>query len=168
MTNTTVAPTGYWLVGDVLLKPSPLDVLSRRAPLAHPAVYPPVALVVPRVAGDEVPVQRALEDEGWFVKTCAGPGRTDCPLMGGVRCPVRESADAAIVFVDPAETPRALGTTPRVRCASASGSPAVLALENRLDPPQYAGGTATVGSLRGPDGMLTAISTLLGARQAGE
>lgn len=164
MTKKAVIPMGEGGAAETAPGRTAPGLLAHRAPRAHPVVYPPVALLVPRLAGDEAPVRRALEDEGWFVRTCAGPGNGRCPLLRAARCPLRESVDVAVVFVDPTEAPRALRTMPRVRCAADTSSPGVLALENRLGPPQYSGGTATVGSLRGPGGVLSAISALLGAR----
>ncbi len=124
---------------------------------------PPTGLIVTRRAGDEAPLRKALENDGWFVKTCSGPGKGDCPVMRGERCRLRESVDAAVVYVDPKQLAGVLGSIPRLRCAADSASPGVVALEGRLDPPRYAKGMATVGALRGPASLLTTISALLTA-----
>ncbi|MQA99803.1 MAG: hypothetical protein GEU78_05860 [Actinobacteria bacterium] len=121
----------------------------------------PTALIVERRKGEEGPLRQALEDEGWFVKTCSGPGQHDCPILRGRHCPLRESADAAIVFVEPRDIH--LGQVPRLRCAADSSSPGVVAVERRLDPPSFGSSTATIGALRGPDGILRVVSALLGA-----
>ena len=44
---------------------------------------PPAALVVSNRSGDDAPVREALENDGWFVKLCSGPGNGDCPIMRG-------------------------------------------------------------------------------------
>lgn len=115
---------------------------------------------------EEVPFRKAFEEQGWFVKTCLGPGKADCPIMRGERCPLRESVDAAVVFVDPWAPHCRLGAIPRLRCAADSSSPGVVALEGRLDPPRYGSTTAMVGALAGPEAVLHAVSTLLGSQPA--
>lgn len=122
---------------------------------------PPVALVVSHRPGDEPPVREALEREGWFVKSCSGPGKGDCPVMRGERCPLRESVDVAVVFVDRSRVASRLGKTPRLRCAADSASPGVVAVEGSLEPTRFGRGTACVGALRGPGAVLSAISALL-------
>lgn len=126
------------------------------------------ALIVTRVAGDEAALREAFEDDGWFVKSCAGPGKGDCPIMRGERCLLRELVDAAVVYVDGKQLAGGLGSIPRLRCAADSASPGVVALEGRLDPPRYERGTAAVGTLRGPESILTAISALLAAAETGK
>jgi hypothetical protein len=127
---------------------------------------PLTALIVKRVAGDEAPLREAFENDGWFVRTCEGPGKGDCPVMRGERCLLRESADAAVVYVDPQQLAGGLGSIPRLRCAADSASPGVIALEGRFDPPRYGPGTAAVGALRGPQSILAAVSALLAAEEA--
>lgn len=122
---------------------------------------PPTALIVTRRPGEEAPLREALEDDAWFVKTCVGPRRGDCPVMRGERCPLRESADAAVVFVDPKSLHGSSGSIPRLRCAADSASPGVVALEQSFEPIKYGPGIATVGALRGPKAVLEAISALL-------
>ena len=124
---------------------------------------PPAALIVSNRPGDDVAVREALQTDGWFVKSCSGPGNGDCPVLRGERCPLRESVDAAVVFVDPERLAGGLGAIPRLRCAADSASPGVIALEGSLEPTRYGRGTASVGALRGPDAVLSAISTLLTA-----
>ena len=126
---------------------------------------PPSALIVTRRPGEEAPLREALENDAWFVKTCAGPGKGDCPVMRGERCPLRESVDTAVVFVDPKEPSGSLGMIPRLRCAADSSSPGIVALEGSLAPARFSGGTATVGSLRGPKAVLGVIATLLGVQR---
>jgi hypothetical protein len=122
---------------------------------------PPSALVVSNHSEDAQPVREALENEGWFVKSCSGPGKGDCPVMRGEHCPLRESVDAAVVFVD---QNRAVGSIPRLRCAADSASPGVVAIEASLEPARYGRGTACVGALRGPAAVLEAVSALLASR----
>jgi hypothetical protein len=126
---------------------------------------PPAALIVSNHPADATPVREALENDGWFVKSCSGPGKGDCPVMRGERCPLRESVDAAVVFVDPNRPGGGLGTIPRLRCAADSASPSVVAVEGSFEPTRYTKGTACVGSLRGPGAVLSAIDALLGSRR---
>jgi hypothetical protein len=122
---------------------------------------PPAALVVSNRPGTDAPVREALERDGWFVKSCSGPGKGNCPVMRGERCPLRESVDAAVVFVEPRRLSGGLGTIPRLRCAADSASPGVVAVESSVEATRFGRGTACVGALRGPDAVLSAISALL-------
>lgn len=146
-------------------RPELADVMRRyssdaRGTLNSP-LHAPAALIVTRKAGEEASLKGAFEHDGWFVKTCAGPGAGSCPVMRGERCPLRESVDAAVVFVDPRDVYGRLGAVPRLRCAADSSSPGVVALEGRFDPPTFADASATVGALGGPKGVLSAVSALL-------
>jgi hypothetical protein len=95
------------------------------------------------------------------VKTCAGPASTQCPIMSGKRCPLRESVDAAVVYVDPDGLYGGTTMIPRLACAADSASPGVIALEGRSDGPQFASGTAAIGVLRGPAAILAVLKRLL-------
>ena len=142
-----------------------MDRYSSHQPrMQTPLLSPPTALIVTRRPGEEAPLREALENDAWFVKTCAGPGKGDCPIMRGERCSLRESADAAVVFVDPGDSMGRISSLPRLRCTADSCSPGVVAVEGSLDSPRYSGSIATVGSLRGPQAILKAIAALLGAR----
>ena len=168
-----MTPTPLDPMPDVELQGQPLDLsrpelravrnrYSSATPLAKMAVLEsPAALVVSSGPGDGSLVSEALESEGWFVKSCAGPGKGNCPVMRGERCSLRESVDAAVVFVDPQGPAGELGTLPRLRCAADSTSPGVVAVQGSPEPIRYLGQTACVGSLRGPDAVLEAISALL-------
>lgn len=122
---------------------------------------PPAALIVTRTEGEEARLRETIEAEGWFVKTCPGPAATRCPIMRGEPCALRQSVDAAVVYVDPDGLYGGTGMIPRLRCAADSASPGVVALEGRFDPPQYASTTATIGALRGPSAILAALRRLL-------
>lgn len=165
--------TGVHRMGNVLdlgreeLAPLMGRYVKRQPVSQPPPLRLPVALVVTRSKSYEQPMVEALENDGWDVQTCAGPGRSTCPLMKGEDCTLRESVDAAIVFADPGEPNRYLGTVPRIRCAADSASPGVIALEGRLDPTRYEGSTAIVGAARGPEAVLSSISALLGSRSEG-
>lgn len=50
---------------------------------------PPAALIVKHGDGESA-VRDAIESEGWFVKTCEGPGGGRCPIMRGENCPLRD------------------------------------------------------------------------------
>jgi hypothetical protein len=130
---------------------------SHTPSLQTAALNPPSALIVTRRPGQELPIREELENAAWFVKTCSGPGKRDCPLLRGERCELRESVDATVVFVDPQEAM----SLPRLRCAADSSSPGVVALEGSFDPPCYSGSVATVGSARGPHQIVTTIAELL-------
>jgi hypothetical protein len=118
----------------------------------------PTAVIVTRRSGQEGPIKEKLENEGWSVEVCDGPGRKVCPLMTGESCELREEADAAVVFMSPAE---GTASTPRVRCAADPSSPGVVVLEGRLDAPRFIGTTATVGALRGPEAAVSTACELL-------
>lgn len=139
-----------------------MDRYCPKSPRAQAsALGPPSALVVSYHPAVATPVREALEKEGWFVKSCAGPAKGDCPLMSGKRCALRESVDAAVVFVGPSRLDGGLGSIPRLRCAADSASPGVVAVERSVQPTRYAKGTACVGALRGPNAVIEAISALL-------
>lgn len=127
---------------------------------------PPAALIVSNRSGDDTPVREALESSGWYVESCSGPGKGDCPIMRGERCALRESVDAAVVFVDPNRLAGELGSIPRLRCAADSASPGVVALVGSLEHARYGTGTACVGALQGPDAVLAAIAELVSSTSA--
>lgn len=129
---------------------------ARTTELALPSV-----LVVSNRPGGDEQVREALRDRGWSVKSCAGPGTGDCPLMRGNGCPLRRSVDAAVVFVDPNRCGGGLGAIPRLRCAGDSASPGVIAVEESAEPARFAGVGACVGAARGAQAILSALSTLL-------
>lgn len=93
------------------------------------------------------PLSRALAADGWEVRTCAGPARARCPLLSGDDCTLRDSAAAAIVYLNA----RRKTSIPLVRCAAASSAPSVVVLEGQVDAPRLEGGFAIVGSLRSPE-----------------
>lgn len=144
-----------------LCRPDLAPLMNRYAP-THPMgmLDPPTLLLVTRVSGEEVPFREALERDGWFVKTCKGPGEGNCPIMSGEVCAKRAEVDAAVVFVDPKATPGG-GNLPRFCCAADESSPGVVVVEGRFDPPSVRGGIALIGALRGPKELLGAISALM-------
>ena len=95
------------------------------------------------------------------MKTCAGPGTTRCPIMRGEPCSLRESVDVAVVYVDPDGFCGGTNMIPRLACAADSSSPGVIALEGRLDGPEFASGTAAIGALSGPAAILATLKRLL-------
>lgn len=119
---------------------------------------PPTAVIVTRWSGQEEPVKKELESDGWSVEVCNGPGRTPCPIMRGEPCALRQRADAAVVFMSPAE---GTASTPRLICAADPSSPGVVALEGRLDSPRFSRRIATVGARRGPRTVVSVVSELL-------
>ena len=143
-------------------RPELAELMERYAPRSPHSpemlLGPPTAVVVTRWPGQEGPVKKELEADGWSVDVCDGPGRRVCPLMQGKSCPLRSRADAAVVFVSPKE---GLGSMPRLRCAADPASPGVVALEGRLDSTRFSGTTASVGELRGPGAIASAVSALL-------
>ena len=145
-----------------LARPELAELMSRYVP-SNPhtpaqLLGPPSAVIVTRWPGQELPIKNELENDGWSVEVCDGPGRKVCPLMGGRPCALRSNADAAIVFMSPAED---MPSTPRVRCAADPSSPGVVALEGRVDPPRFSGTTAVVGAMQEPNAVVSAVSELL-------
>ena len=85
-------------------RPELAEIMERYVPdRPRPGVStasPPVTLVVGD--GPASPLQRALEDDGWRVEACRGPaGTAGCAVMRGQRCTLRDSVDAAVVYVEP-------------------------------------------------------------------
>jgi hypothetical protein len=94
-------------------------------------------------------VKVELENQGWSVMQCLGPGKCDgCPVLHAKPCDLRRSADVAFVYFDPRRSWGGTGMIPRLLCAVESGSPAVIVLEGRFDDPAIDPGRATVGALR--------------------
>lgn len=122
---------------------------------------PPAALIVDLPGASEEPLKKTLEEQGCFVKSCAGPGRTRCPILEGKPCPLRESVNVAVVYMDPELTWPGTGMLPRLRCAADSSSPGVIALQGRLDQPRYGRGKATMGALSGTKAILDTIDTVM-------
>lgn len=118
------------------------------------------ALIVNRAGIDEEPLKESLEAEGWFVKSCPGPAKTQCAILRGEPCPVRESVDVAVVYVDQKAMWPGSGMLPRLRCASDSASPGVIALEGSFEAPRFGRGKATVGALRAPEVVIDLIDEL--------
>ena len=135
---------------------------SNELPRAQTSISdPPSALVVTH-NDEEVPsLGAAFESQGWLVKTCPGPGDTQCPMLREQRCPLRASVDAAIVFVDPSGLYGGTGMISRLRCAADVASPAVIALEGGMDPPKYWRTRATVGARSGAKAILETLKHLL-------
>lgn len=106
------------------------------------------------------PLSWAIAADGWEVRTCAGPARARCPLLSGDDCTLRDSAAAAIVYLDVRRKPTA--SIPLARCATASSTPSVVVLEGQVDPPRLEGGFAIVGSLRSPEVIAATLGGLLG------
>ncbi|MGI8774500.1 MAG: hypothetical protein ACR2KQ_05735 [Actinomycetota bacterium] len=143
-----------------------LKALMNRPSGNHPPraqtsiLAPPAALIVKHGDGESA-VRDALESEGWLVKTCEGPACGTCPIMSGQNCPLRESVEAAVVFVGPEQSRNVMGILPRLRCAADSASPAVVVLQGSLDAAQQAGPTVTIGALRGPGAIVAALRRAL-------
>lgn len=133
---------------------------------AQTLLNPRTALVVTRFPGEEAPLRETFEHDGWSVKSCAGPGKGDCPIMRGENCALRESADAAVVFIESDPLSGGLGNIPRLRCAADSASAGVVAVEGSFEPTRYGRGLACVGALRGPDVILSAVSALLASNES--
>ena len=141
----------------------PLMERYRSAPVDRSSllVMPPTALVVGWSDVDEVPLTETLENDGWAVRHCEGPGAGSCPVMHGKPCPLRRSVDAAIVFADLRGSDRYLGALPRLRCAADSASPGLVALVGRHDRPTFSGSVATVGGARDPRSISNTLTELI-------
>lgn len=158
---------GPELIGHVLnlSLPELSDVMQR---YATPEPAPPqsvvrgsVALVVERPGFSDQRLKDALASEGWTVSECSGPSGTLCPLMRGEPCKLRESADAAIVYVDRGTMSSHGSALPRLRCASHPASPGVVAVEGSIQSAAFADHTATVGGLRDPKTIIDTVARLL-------
>ena len=113
------------------------------------------ALLVGAEDRTEKRMQVVLEDWGWETTACPGPSASTCPLLVGAPCPVREEADAAVVFVDAHSG--SSGVLPKLRCAGDHSSPYVLALEGSLlKAEEHTGGTV-IGSRRGEEAIAYAV-----------
>ena len=119
------------------------------------------ALIVHNGLASGTETEEAFEHAGWVVKNCAGPSFANCPLLRHETCELRESADVAVVFVDPHLCAPETRSLLRVRCAADSTSPGVVAIDGSIEPERYAGGNAVIGSRRGPDAIVkTALSLI--------
>ena len=141
---------------------SPLLLRYRTKPVQEPAklMPPKTALIVDSATADAGPWMAALEKNGWSLSSCHGPGTGSCPLMRGAKCVLRETADVAVVYLDPDRMWPAAGTLPRIRCAADSASPAVVALEGRRSEPSFSGRHATIGADREAQVLLDVIDVL--------
>ena len=120
-----------------------------------------MALLVTRGEGEGADLTEILENDGWTVLTCRGPGMGDCPVLDGRRCSLRTSVDAVAVYVDPTGAEGAIGSLPRLVCAADDASVAVVAVEGSLSPPRFVGRTATVGKELGGGAIARAMTRLL-------
>lgn len=142
-----------------------MDRYRTKSPGAQRSIVgPPTAVIVTRHPGEEAALRQPFADEGWAVKTCAGPGTGDCPLMHGGRCGLRKSADAAVVYVDANEFSGSLGTVPRLRCAADSSSPGVVVVKGSRESARFLGRSATIGTLRGAGEIVDTVTALVRAR----
>lgn len=143
------------------------ELIDHRLDLSCPELRPILNRYFPRTAllvgrqGAVSSLKNALISAGWQIRGCEGPGRVRCPILEGKpACNLRQSADVAVVYVDAKETWPASGLLPRLRCAVDPASPAVVALEGRMDAPVTRKGYGIVGALRSPDTILKAVSAV--------
>lgn len=135
---------------------------SEQIPHHQTSIFsPPVALIVEDRGVEQTALRNEIESNGWLVKTCQGPGRARCPLLRGQNCELRESTDAAVVFIDSRQMTPMSGMLPRLRCASDQASPAILVLKGQVDGFHKSGTSATIGSIRGPRAIFKALKRLL-------
>jgi hypothetical protein len=120
-----------------------------------------MALLVTRGEGEGADLTEVLENDGWTVLECRGPGLADCPVREGRRCSLRTSVDAAAVYVNPTGPEGAIGSLPRLVCAADDASVAVVAVEGSLSPPRFVGRTATIGKELGGGAIARAMNRLL-------
>jgi len=109
-----------------------------------------------------VPIEDGLMERGWQVTTCEGPGKKDCPLLRGRSCDLRTHADVAVVHIDPSKGRSDGGLLGRVRCAAEGSSPALIALDGRLDPGNVEGAAATIGAARSVREIVELVDRLYG------
>ncbi len=123
---------------------------------------PHTALVVLGRQQEDSLLKEALVEDGWLVRTCEGPGRIRCPVLEGKgACYLRESADVAVVYIDGKATWPGSGLLPRLLCAVDAASPAIIAMEGRVDSAVTHGRHGAVGALRSPATLLKAIRAVV-------
>jgi hypothetical protein len=99
-------------------------------------------LVVGEPSANVRSIDRALEDAGYEVCSCAGPANRPCPVLQGRHCPLGDRPVAALVY-----HPGLHGRY--APCGSDLHVPVVV-VEDRLDEqPEPVGGVAQVGLDRG-------------------
>jgi hypothetical protein len=165
MSTTAVLPTiDPELLGTPLdlARPELEEIMERYIAKEVPALLRrPTALVVADAGGTNQRLKTAFEREGWTVTSCPGPGSGNCPLLRGDACLLRESADAAVVFVDPRGPSAHVRELARIRCAVDPSSPGVVALTGAFDAPTRCGTNAVIGANRGSEAIVgTAIEVL--------
>ena len=136
-------------------RPELRDILDRYVPR--------VALVVG--PGEESALLKdLLVDDGWQIRSCEGPGRQRCPILEGKgTCPLRSSADVAVVYIDGGKDNTQTGSLPGLRCAVDHASPGLVALRGRLDSLAKADGYGIIGALRSPATLAKAVVDVAGA-----
>lgn len=121
------------------------------------------ALIVGSPLGDKSGVAEVLAGEGWRISSCEGPGRVRCPLLRGKSaCPLRRTADVAVVYADARGLASGAAVLPQLRCAADPSSPGLIALEGRLDDPLIEGCRGVVGAFRSPQTIARMVGSVCG------
>ena len=99
-------------------------------------------------------IDHALEDAGYEVCSCAGPGNRPCPVLNGRRCPLGERPIAALIYHP------GLGGR-YAPCGSEFRIPSVIVEERLAAEPEPVGRYARVGLDHGADHVVTTMRGLL-------
>jgi hypothetical protein len=87
---------------------------------------------------------------------CEGVASTKCPAVQGKRCPLRDGARFAVIFVGNDEI-----MSDNVECMAGSDAPAVSVILGSSLAPYASGGFAAVGDELGPLGVLEAVAGII-------
>lgn len=100
---------------------------------------------------------RALSEKN-HVKRCLGFAAVPCPAVHRERCPLRNEAAAAVVFLAGEHEFHSPG---QWSCVMASTTPAVAVLEGSSQPVRGSTGFSVVGSKNGPTAVVEAIDAAI-------
>jgi hypothetical protein len=102
-------------------------------------------------------IGRALEEAGYEVCSCAGPGNRPCPVLLGRDCPISDRPLAALIS-------RSVGDlAPPAPCGPALGVPAVVIQERTQAEPEIVGVFTPTGMERTAGRTIDVLEDLLAA-----
>lgn len=117
---------------------------------------PKVVLVGDPGGGRLYRLHEALDEHGYGIRSCPGPGRRPCPVFEGGPCPIRGHPVAAVI------SPSASYRGPALPCGKALGVVSVTVLDALAWPPVVFGpDQALVSSAAGPETTVRAVSRLV-------
>lgn len=97
----------------------------------------------------------ALEEDGFAVRSCAGPTHGGCPVLDGKPCPVGGLLSGVVVY-HPADY-----TGPVPNCGRALHLPELTIEADSDREPEVARDTALVGAARGPETAVRALHAIV-------